>query len=71
MNTKKLLLVPAALACVFSVAGCKKKVTVEPNTIQIKMSLGGYGYAWMEQLIQKLEETYAAEGYKVKLLPQS
>lgn len=41
------------------------------KTVNLMMSGGGYGTAYMEDLIDKFEAIYAEEGYKINLLPTS
>lgn len=67
MKFKKiLLLVPATLA-LGAMTGCGKKNNVQPNTINVKLFLGGYGSTWLYQTINQFEKTFESLGYKVNL----
>ena len=71
-HTKKIYLSVCLLPLLAPLASCSGGTVVnDENTINIKMYLGGYGTEWMNSLIEKFEETYKAEGYKVNLLKPS
>jgi len=65
----KLLFPPALSLFAISVSGCNTtQRTIEKDTINVKLLLGGYGKTWMEELIKKFEKAYEAEGYKINLI---
>ena len=70
MKTRLKTLVPFAIALLtLGVASCgKNNRTIEKDTINVKLLLGGYGKAWLEELIKQFEETYKEEGYKINLI---
>ncbi len=41
------------------------------KTVNLMMALNGYGTAWIEEIIEKFEELFADEGYKINLLTPS
>ncbi|MBQ4098478.1 MAG: hypothetical protein IJC72_04130 [Clostridia bacterium] len=41
----------------------------EAKTVNLMPSFGGYGTAWIQEIIEKFEALYADEGYKINLLP--
>lgn len=67
---KRNILFAASLATLMTLTatGCTKKITVEPKTLNVKLLLGGYGYEWMNKLVEKFESAYKDEGYKINLI---
>ncbi len=64
--------VALALCCCMAtpLVGCGgNKVKTEEGTINVMMVQTGWGTEWMEEAKEKFETLYAAEGYKVNLLP--
>lgn len=58
-----------ALASVFAFAGCKGKTPDDENSLEIYMTVGGYGSKWVEDLIPIFEEQNP--GAKVYLEPET
>lgn len=54
----------------FTVTGCKapSEISSDPLTINVKMIDGGYGAAWIEEIKEKFENLFSAEGYKVNVM---
>ena len=43
----------------------------DEKTINVRMYKAGYGVEWAYELVDKFEDVYAAEGYKVNILTPS
>lgn len=63
---KRLLPLIIPVLCL-GTSGCFNRVTIEENAINVKLLLGGYGSEWLEKAIQKFEDIYKDQGYKIKL----
>ncbi len=65
-----------SLITVFSVTACKKSngvrgIVDDEKTINVRMYKAGHGVEWAYELVDKFEELYADEGYKVNILTPS
>lgn len=74
MKIKKIIAILLSVAtigsCVVS-TGCNNssKPSSDPNTVNLMMSGGGYGTAYMDEIVGKFNELYKDEGYKINRLP--
>ena len=51
-------------------AGCNNSgISKDPKTVNLMMSGGGYGTAWIDEIIANFNELYKEQGYKINRLP--
>lgn len=47
------------------------ELSEDQKTVDVKLYKAGYGSAWLEELIEKFEEMYSEEGYKINIYEAS
>lgn len=55
----------------FACGGTKENISIDENTLNVKIRSAGYGTTYIQALKEKFEKTFEKEGYKINILTPS